>query len=241
MNWTKFISGITAFLVFLLFVASFILSYSALRDIAARGIVPEWRWLWPLVIDGAIIVFALVVVYFGLINHNYLVPEVLVIVFTVFTVLFNAIHAGDDGVSVSVAIMPPVALFLSFKMLMWIIKNAIERAEVSHSLDGLKTQEDKLQTSIKQLETRRDNLKDTVGQLKGTIKTQEDELKTLDRQPVVIVGVDLDTLRNAPDKRQPIIKQLWTNGIQDKTYLSELTGVSVKTVSRDISDLNGSL
>lgn len=241
MNWTKFISWITGLLVAALFVASFILSYNALQGIAKFGVAPELTWLWPLVIDGAIVVFALVVVYFGLINNNYVVPETLVVVFTIITVLFNAIHAGDDGVSVAVAIMPPIALFLSFKMLMWIIKNAIERAEVNHSLDGLKTQRDKLKTSISNLETRHNNLKDTLGQLRDGIKTKEAELKTLDRQPVVIVGTDADDLRRAPDKRQAIIGQLWTNGIKDKTYLSELTGVSEKTISRDISELNGNL
>jgi hypothetical protein len=241
MNWTKFISALTGVLVFLLFLASFILSYNALRGVAKYGISPELDWLWPLVIDGAIVVFALVVVYFGLINHNYVVPEVLVIVFTVITVLFNAIHAGGNGVSVAVAIMPPIALFLSFKMLMWIIKNAIERSEVSHGLDKLKIREDKLKTSINSLETRLDSLKDTIGQLMAERKTREEDLKTLDRQPVVIVGVDLDTLKNSPDKRQPIVRQLWTNGIRDKTYIGELLDISTKTVSRDVSDLNGNL
>lgn len=241
MNWTKFISRLTAALVFLLSVASFALSYNALRDVAVQGIAKDLTWLWPLVIDGSIVVFALVVVYFELIGNNYFVPKILVFCFTVLTILFNAIHAGANGVSVAVAIMPPVALYLSFTMLMWITKNAIERSETNHSLDNLKTQVDKLQTSITGLETRRDNLKESIGQLQTTIKTKEVELETLDRHPVVIVGVDLDTLRNAPDRRQPIIKQLWTSGIQDKGYLSELMGVSVKTVSRDISELNGDL
>lgn len=237
MNWTKAISWITGLLVCSLSVASFILSYTALREVALSAIALNWVWLWPLVIDGAIIVFALVVVYFSLIGQSNIVPIIFVFFFTGLTIFFNAIHAGNNGLSVTVGIMPPIALVLSFEVFMWMVKSGIQRTETSHSLDRLIATREKLKTENDKLVARRDSHLDKIRELEDDIKARQIELKTQPTQAVVILGVDPTSLRHSPDKRQPIVKQMLDNQISERQIVAIL-GISAKTLSRDIRALD---
>lgn len=240
MNWTKTISWITGALVFSLSIASFILSYTALKGVAMSAISADWVWLWPLVIDGAIIVFALVVVYFGLIKHSNIVPIVLVFFFTGVTILFNAIHAGNNGLSVAVGIMPPIALVLSFEVFMWMVKSGIQRTETSQSLDRLVATREKIKTEIDKLAAKRDTQLDKIKELEDDIKAKQVELKAQPEQMIVILGVEPDSLRHAPDKRQPIVRQMLDNQIP-AGQIVDILGISAKTLTRDIKALdNGS-
>lgn len=236
-------------------VGSFILSYTALFDIAKNAIVPDWQWLWPLIIDGSIVVFGLTVVYFGLIKHNYVVPLVLVLLFTLITVIFNAIHAGKNGLAITVGIMPPLSLFFSFTVCMWMLRNGIERKWAADSLQDIIQQArqkqgelddigDRLKTEHDRLATLQQTRHDTIRQLDEQITTRRVELATLERHPVVLLGVDPDTLPRSPDIRRTLVRQL--EDITDSDPTISLTqhdkaaifGITERTYQRDVQSFN---
>lgn len=223
---TRTLSWITAILVLLVSAFSFVLSYSALRIVALSAINQELAWMWPLVVDGAMIVFALVVIHFSLTGKSTIWPGLLVAVFTFTTIGFNAYHASQTLLSMSVAIIPPIALFLSFEVFMWMVKSGIQRREVSQSLDNLATERDKLIDEVDKLKARQKRYQDKLT-----------KLETKPTQPIVILGLEPTELSHAPDKRQPLVRQLIDKGVSDERII-ETFGISQKTLDRDKTALS---
>jgi hypothetical protein len=73
-------------------------------------------WLYPAIIDGAILVFSLSVVQVSLNKERTAYPWVLVGLFTGLSVLLNIVHAEPTLLAQAMAAIPPVALFLSFEL-----------------------------------------------------------------------------------------------------------------------------
>lgn len=122
------IGKLTAALVTFLAVAAFGLSFEALRDlaIAAGGMKPQVAWLFPLIVDGGIIVFSLGALRAGVTggrDQRWFLG--LVVVVTLFSVSLNVAHAQEGFVSALVASVPPVLLFLAFESLMRQIHDSV--------------------------------------------------------------------------------------------------------------------
>lgn len=110
----------------------------ALKDLAAgNGIASGMAWLYPAIIDGAIIVFSLSVLQASLNRDKTLYPWALVAIFTVLSVVLNIVHAPQDFLPRILAAIPPVALFLSFELLMNQVKGIVHRAAAFQSLRDL--------------------------------------------------------------------------------------------------------
>ena len=113
----------------ILVVLSFVLSYDALHQIAQSNGKSDWRsWLWPLLIDGALIIFSLYIVYSvrrGLRDARRY--WWLVGVFTVLTILFNVLSGVQHiALRVVVAAVPPVVLFCTFETLMSMLRSTVQ-------------------------------------------------------------------------------------------------------------------
>lgn len=79
-KWTNIIRYLALALVFLLAIGAFAQSYAALWDTALTyGLSEKLAWFWPLLVDGAIIVFSLAVVRNGLLGEGTVWPWCLVI------------------------------------------------------------------------------------------------------------------------------------------------------------------
>ena len=116
-------------LVSLLALACFILSYDALKKLAVeQEAVPEaLGWVFPIVVDGAIIVFSLAVLEFSLRRKSANILRLLVLLVTLGSVFFNISHVHSDKLlSKILAGTPPVLLFASFEVLMLLIKDQVE-------------------------------------------------------------------------------------------------------------------
>lgn len=139
MNRTNtFISTLTGVLVFLLAAAAFLLSFDALKHLAATNGIPTGKaWIYPAIVDGAIIVFSLSVLQASLNRQRTAYPWVLVAVFTMMSVILNIVHAPNSFLSRVLAAIPPVALFLSFELLMGQIKGLVQRSGAVQSLEEL--------------------------------------------------------------------------------------------------------
>jgi DNA-binding CsgD family transcriptional regulator len=116
-------------MVLLIAAISFTLSYHALRDIAQSHGFDGWlSYLWPLLIDFALVVFSLCVVTAHLHSESTWRQWALVALATITTITYNYLHAPANLIAQSVAIVPPVMLFFSFELLMSQLKASVARS-----------------------------------------------------------------------------------------------------------------
>jgi hypothetical protein len=107
-------------------VAGFAMSYDALHALAVdQGVPAALAWLWPLVVDGFIVVASLCVVRAVAEDRRAAYPRVLVLAFSGISVAFNVVHAAPTLVARLVAAIPPAALVLSFELLMRQLRAAL--------------------------------------------------------------------------------------------------------------------
>jgi hypothetical protein len=115
-RWT-YRSSATGVLV--LAAAAFTLSYDALHQLALDSRVrPALAWLWPVVIDGTIVVALLTVLAAKRAVARAGYPWALAGLFSAASVAFNIAHAPDRPVAQLVFAMAPVALVLTTHLLM---------------------------------------------------------------------------------------------------------------------------
>jgi hypothetical protein len=115
-RWTYRVSaaGVVA-----LAAAAFTLSYDALHQLALDSQVrPSLAWLWPVVIDGTIVVALLTVLAANRAARKAGYPWTLAGLFSAASVAFNIAHAPDRPVARLVFAMAPVALVLTTHLLM---------------------------------------------------------------------------------------------------------------------------
>jgi hypothetical protein len=99
--------------------AAFTLSYDALHQLAMDSRVrPGLAWLWPVVIDGTIVVALLTVLAAKHAGRGAGYPWALAGLFSAASVAFNIAHAPDRPVARLVFAMAPAALVLTTHLLM---------------------------------------------------------------------------------------------------------------------------
>ncbi len=129
------ISLASALLALFLAGSAFFLSFASLKDLAVQiGVVEQIAWLYPAIIDGAIIVFSLSVLRANLNRERTVYLWTLVSIFTVLSVILNVIHAERNLLAQFLAAIPPIALFLSFELLLAQLKETAVRLETLKSL-----------------------------------------------------------------------------------------------------------
>jgi hypothetical protein len=115
-RWTYRVSAAG---VLVLAAAAFTLSYDALHQLALDSRVrPGLAWLWPVVIDGTIVVALLTVLAAKRAAARTGYPWALAGVFSAASVAFNIAHAPDRPVARLVFAMAPIALVLTTHLLM---------------------------------------------------------------------------------------------------------------------------
>lgn len=137
----RVISVVTPILITLIATGSFALSYSNLKETALTyGIPAHLAWIWPLLVDFALVVFSLAVVRTGLYGDRTLWSWLMVAIYTVTTIVFNVLHAPDNLTAQVVAVVAPVTLFLSFETLMAMLKSGVRRNSLNRSLPALEAE-----------------------------------------------------------------------------------------------------
>ncbi len=225
---TQTINYLTAALVFALATGAFVLSYSNLYDTAlAYGLPPRLAWIWPLLVDFALVVFSLAVVRASLQSERTWWPWCLVGVYTIATIAFNILHAGGDAygppasaanlTAQVVAVVAPVSLFLSFETLMSMLKSGVRKNGVVQSieeitaklaeLEGLyRDRVDNLESDLSGLEGQR---LEEIGQLTNQIGQLKEEITAKAKA--------LDSYRQDIEARREELKSLESS--QAKVYL----------------------
>lgn len=135
---TKQIALLTSILVLIVAAMSFALSYHALQGMALTyGLPTSLSYIWPLLIDFALVVFSLCVVTAHLYSESTWRQWALVGLATGLTCSYNYLHAPDNLIAQSIAVVPPVMLFFSFELLMMQLKNSIKRQGLQSSATEL--------------------------------------------------------------------------------------------------------
>jgi len=180
-NLIETFSRISAALVALLAAGAFLLSYNALRAVAAQNGIPGWQsYLWPLLVDFALIVFSLSVVRNSLLGERTRWPWLLVALYTAATVSFNILHAPANLTARVVAVVAPVSLFLSFETLMAQVRSEVCRAEVTRTLSDLTAEaerlaarRDELASALETLTRKRDALTAELSDLRAAKRREK--------------------------------------------------------------------
>ena len=125
------ISWASSVLVALLALASFSLSFEALKQLAVeKKVVPQnLGWVFPLVVDGSIAVFSMSALRASLREENAIYLRGLVIFATLASIMFNIFHVEAKPLVMTLAATPPLLLFFSFEALMHSIKNEMKIVE----------------------------------------------------------------------------------------------------------------
>lgn len=212
----KLISAIAAALVFLLAVLAFVLSYSSLQHMAqTNGIAGRLSYLWPLLLDFAMIVFSLAILRANLRAESATYPWLLTIAFSGLATVANILDVTTLGIpawmiAASVKALAPVALVLAFELLMGMIRAEIKRgatvtgiAELIQQQAAILAETEQARQTLAQLAGQRDEAKADLDQIRRekrrelkqppTDATQETKDKALAvlRESPQISGADL--------------------------------------------------
>lgn len=251
MKSNRVISILTAVIVVFLAASAFVLSYEALRDLALNnGIRPGLAFLWPLGIDSFMLAASLAVLRANLNKERSLYPWGLVGVFTMVSVGFNVVHANGNLLAQAIAAISPLVVFLSFELLMAMVKSETARANVLKSLTDLAADaEARRQELNAELSAIRQELNTEVNTLESQVNTLSAKKERLERQ----VG-ELETVKehrqhdelagfnaNREDEKQAAIAALLAfytaNPGASKTAAGQEIGRSRQTVSNYLTEL----
>lgn len=179
------ISYITAGLVMTLALLAFILSYSSLQHMAQSNGIGEWlSYLWPLLLDFAMIVFSLAILRANLRSERNLYPWLLTIIFASLAMAANILDVTDLGIppvfiAASVKALAPASLVLAFELLMAMVKAEVRRAATVQSIDDLKRQATEAETETNRHRHRQADAEADAERLSDKIKSLKAEIKTL--------------------------------------------------------------
>ncbi|WP_265594420.1 DUF2637 domain-containing protein [Haloferula sp. BvORR071] len=119
---SRWVARATVAMVGFLGVASFALSYEALRSLAIEtgALSASAAWLLPILVDGAAIIFSLSAFQASARgaekDRRWFFS--LVVVITLVSVAFNVAHAKKGIVPAAIASLPPILLFAAFESLL---------------------------------------------------------------------------------------------------------------------------
>ena len=223
------ISRITAILVILLAVAAFAMSFEALHDLAAKSgaIAPHFSFVFPLAVDGAIVVFSIGALRASLCGEPTKVPMLLVVSVTSLSVIFNISHAPFGLLSCVMAATPPLLLFLAFESLMTQLKSEIGRRGVIASIEELNRQYSEAIERLNILQAKERRLEDQITALSDEKKAKKSASKN---------GCGISVVTTEKERKERAAKvRAMNEGGAGNAEIARSLGVSAATVRRDLS------
>lgn len=108
---------LTNWLLGLILVIPFLISFGALRDLAAQNAV-SYPWLYPIMIDGGLIIFKAVVLRASLRGRRDSYAWVMAVLATAISVYLNVVHVPPTlpqlGLARFMAALPPLVILVAF-------------------------------------------------------------------------------------------------------------------------------
>jgi predicted transcriptional regulator len=108
---------LTNWLLALILIIPFLISFGALRDLAAQNAV-SYPWLYPIMIDGGLIIFKAVVLRASLRGRRDSYAWVMAVLATAISVYLNVVHVPPTlpqlGLARFMAALPPLVILVAF-------------------------------------------------------------------------------------------------------------------------------
>lgn len=227
------LTGTVALLVLLIGTGAFTLSYDALYATgAAHGVPASKAWIWPLLIDGPLVVFTVALLVSQIMRHSAKLWAGLVILYTLATVGFNLSHAQPSPLGWTVAIVAPVGLLLTTEALRHLAKTIIERQAAVSTIVELKAQAATTTADLDRLNRQKERTQAELDALQSELKAGKVQQKAASVQ-------EMNAARAAKIevRRGQVLDLLGQRLSQEE--ISTRLGVSVRTVRNDIRQLNG--
>jgi hypothetical protein len=244
-------------LVFLA-LGSFILSFFGMYAVAAEAGYGWLTFLWPLVSESAVVIFSFLYLVTKLngYENRYLMP--LIVGCTILSVILNILHAPkSDFLTRTVVAIPPVFLFAAFKAWIWKIEQDTKRQGIVTTINKLTKERDRLQgeindktaeydKTIRDKQAELDAKMSQVAELDNRVDELVSQIHALEiRQKSVTnthlsLGIDKASEARAIklEQRRQDVLSLLNEGLSTDDIAAQL-GVSLRTVQRDITALNG--
>ena len=246
---TKIIAISTGVLTILLALFAFILSFNALADLATQHGV-SIPFLFPFVVEAAVIVFSLNALYRSLQGESAWFQWCLIIGSSLLAGLFNVAHAQNDELSRLMAAMPSLFLLLSFESFLSLVKHNVTRQGVIKSIADLNHEAHLVSLEIAEKVHERDTLQVTIDTQQVTIGeleqvTKKAHLVESSANDTKFLPGDTQALDQANDTRTAQMierrEQVLTLLKQEMTQaeIANELDVSITTIKRDIKALNG--
>jgi hypothetical protein len=239
-QWITTINRAAAALVVLLALFAFILSYSSLQHLALTNGVHGWlSYLWPLLLDFAMIVFSLAILRANLRDEGANYPWFLAIAFASLATVANVLDATTLGIppiaiKATVKALAPIALVLAFELLMKMLRIEVQRKEEVVAIDRLTEQRQELEEENKALTEEADNLKRKV-------TAKRVELAEIGAPTQSIRKAQLAATANAQDRKvqnmEALLAHYAANPQSSYTQAAEAIGVSRQTIANYLNEL----
>lgn len=250
---TKTIAWITGSLTLLLALFSFILSFNALADLAARHNI-SIPYLFPLVVEAGVIIFSLNALHRSLHGEHAKWQWVLIIGSSLIAGTFNVLHAEDDLISRVMAAMPSLFLLLSFESFLNQLKHGVKRSTTVQNITQLTVEFEQKQTEFDRLvqakQSEIDALSQEADKLKGQIEQARATLKQVQAEIEQAQRVQASTLAQARQqkgkqdaqliehRRTTLLDILNSEGDIGATALADRLHISRGTVYSDLKALS---
>lgn len=212
---------------------AFVLSYAGMYALAIDSGFGWLSILWPLVTETAVVIFSLVYLVAKLkgYHNGYLMP--LIVICTGLSVTFNIAHAPvANYLSRSAWALPPLLLFCSFKVYIWLVENDTNR-------EGAITTLTELHDQLREMTAKSDSLTNTIEHQEAKLNdilSQQTEAKQVTNRANV---EEMNAAKDAKiEQRREQVLTLLSLEMSQKDIAEQL-GVSSATVRRDMKALNG--
>ena len=136
-NTVERIDKISNWLLVVIVAVPFLLSAQALKNLAEQNGIAS-AWLYPVMIDGALIIFNLVALRYSLYGQRSYYAWFLVIVATVVSVVLNVAHAPETLLARTMAGMPPLFILAAFHAVVMRIEEDAKREGAVETLEKLR-------------------------------------------------------------------------------------------------------
>lgn len=234
-NPVALISGVTAVLVAVLAAGAFALSYEVLYGLAStHGVETNSAWLWPLLLDFAMIVFSLAILRANLRRESALYPWILTVVYAGLATTANVfdvaqLHIPEVVIDVTVRALPPISLVLAFELFVKMLRAELERNAVTKSMAALLTEQEKFEAEFKREQQNEQNALEELRQKQWKEQEKVDGLE----EKKAKLSREITALERGK-KRQPVAVGDKTKD-QARKILTERPGIS----GAELGDLLG--
>jgi hypothetical protein len=227
----------------------FIVSFGALKDLAAKNGI-SYPFMYPLMIDLSLIIFNLVALRSSLYGERNWYAWSLVIMATLISVVLNVVHAPPVPLSMFMAGLPPLFILAAFHLVVMRIEQSAKRSRATLTLTHLTQKIEAAQVEHEQL----------IGQKEAVtreVDSQREQLVAIQKEKTA-VQQELAQLHREQSKRQreltdeqsaesailarrERLRTLMNDSSNQMTQaeMAEALGVSISTIRRDLHSLNG--